>query len=82
MMHRSLVYVRYQDHTIFRNADPATQSPLIQEAVGWIQAENEQYIRLVVAMYREPRTHGRKSKTKATGFVILRNTIIEMRKVG
>ena len=77
----SLVYVRYRDHVLFRNSDPERQAPIVQEVVGWLQAENDEYIRLVVARYREPVNDG-KGGAKATGFVILKKAIVEMRRIG
>jgi hypothetical protein len=76
----SLVYVRYQDHVLFRNSDPETQEPIVQEVVGWLQAENDEYLRLVMARYPEPNAGGN-AQVKATGLVILKKAIVEMRKV-
>jgi hypothetical protein len=77
----SLVYVRYQDHVLFRNVDPESAKPIIQEAWGWLQHEEPGYIRLVVARYQEPNNDGKPAR-KATGLVIVKSTILEMRKVG
>ena len=75
-----MIYIRYLDHLLFRNSDSDQQTPVMQEAVGWLQAENDCYIRLVVARYQEPQV-GDVTRTKATGYVILKSTILEMRRV-
>ncbi len=77
----ALVYVRYRDHVLFRNMDPETAKPVVQEAWGQLQYEDPEYVRLVVAQYQEPNNNGRQG-AKATGLVILKKTILEMRKVG
>jgi len=76
----SLVYVRYRDHMLFRNLDPQTAEPIIQEAWGLLDHEDIDYIRLVVARYQEPKKND-ESATKATGLVIVKETILEMHKV-
>ena len=76
----SLVFVRYQDHVLFRNVDPETAKPIVQEAWGQLQYEDPEYIRLVVARYQEPNNDG-KATRKATGLVILKKTILEMHKL-
>jgi hypothetical protein len=76
----SVVYVRYRDHVLFRNSDPETQEPIVQEVVGWLQAENDEYIRLVMARYLEPKADG-SPVVKATGLVILKKMILEMRRI-
>lgn len=77
----SLVYVRHLDHLFFRNSEPEKQAPITQEVVGWLEAENENYIRLVMAQYRESNPNG-DPIVKATGLVILKKTILEMRRIG
>jgi len=76
----ALVYVRYQDHVLFRNVDPETAKPIIQEAWGRLEYEDQEYIRLIVAHYQEPNNDG-KQAVKATGLVILKKTILEMRRI-
>ena len=75
-----LVYVRYKDHSLFRNAPPETQVPIVQEAVGWVDDENSDYLRLIVARYHEPGS--KRTVLKTTGLVIVKSTILEMRRIG
>jgi hypothetical protein len=65
---------------IFRNMDPESAKPIVQEAWGRLEYEDKEYIRLVVGRYREPNGEGKRAK-KITGFVILRPTILVMRKL-
>jgi len=75
------VYIRYQDHALFRNVDPKSQRPIIQEAMGWLDHEDNDYIRVILAQYREQKVQDGPTEIKATGLVILRSTILEMRKI-
>jgi hypothetical protein len=76
----SLVYVRYQDHAIFRNMYPDMAKPIVQEAWGQLDHDDPEYIRLIVARYQEPEKDG-KQAAKATGLVIVKSTILEIHKV-
>jgi hypothetical protein len=76
----ALVYVRYQDHALFRNADRDMAKPVIVEAWGRLDLENDEYVRLVVACYQESDGQGGQ-RTKATGLAIVKSTILEMHKV-
>ena len=77
----SLVYVRYRDNALYRNMEPEKQMPITQEAWGLLDYDADDYIRLVVARYREPQNSG-KGRAKATGLVILKKTIMEMHRIG
>ena len=35
-----IVYIRYRDHVLFRNADPSLCRPVTREGVGWVVKEN------------------------------------------
>jgi len=77
----STVYIRYKDHALFRNVDARSQRPIIQEAVGWLDLETEDFVRVLLTRYRDPKIRDGPAETKATGLVILRSTILEMRKI-
>jgi len=76
----SLVHVRFADHLWFRNTEPQGAKPIIQEVWGILDYVCEDHIRLVVARYHEPSNDG-KQRTKATGFIVLRKTILEIRPI-
>lgn len=76
----SVVYVRYLDHVLFRDADPSLYKPFIREALGWLDYEDDHCIRLVWERYAEPAIR-EESKPRATGLIILKSAILEMRKL-
>jgi hypothetical protein len=65
---------------LFRNIDPETAKPIVQEAWGQLEYEDADYIRLLVACYQEADIYN-EPRTKATGLVIVKKTILEIRKV-
>jgi hypothetical protein len=75
----SLVYVKYLDHCWFRNLDPKLAKPVIQEAWGLLEEETPDHIKLIAASYKDPTA--RRNASRATGLVILRSTIIELRSL-
>ena len=76
----SLVYVRYMDHVLFRDMNPETAKPFTRECVGWLDYENEEHIRIVWERFAMPDPPS-ESKPRVTGLVILKNTIVEMRRI-
>jgi hypothetical protein len=73
----ALLRIRYMDHSLQRNVEPEKAQPIIREAVGRLERQNQEYVYLVVDEYTEPRNR-RVSQRKTTGFVILKSTILEM----
>ncbi len=76
----SLVVVRYRDHVRFENADASFYKPWILEAVGWVDGQNEDYIRIVNERYPEPRASG-SARLRSTGVSIIKSTIVELRRI-
>ncbi len=76
----SLVYVRYRDHVLFRDMNPETVRPFTRECVGWLDYEDAECVRLVWERYAMPDPPG-ESKPRATGLVILKKAILEMRRI-
>jgi hypothetical protein len=76
----SVVYVRYLDHVLFRDADPQLYKPFIREAIGWLDYEDDSCIRLVWERYAEPRLD-EEARMKATGLTILKSAILELRRL-
>ncbi len=77
----SLVIIRYRDHVRFENADASFYKPWILEAVGWLDYEDEECIRIVQERFPEPRPVGN-SRLRSTGVSIVKSTIVELRRVG
>jgi hypothetical protein len=77
----SVVYIRYRDHVLFNEVDASQQRPWIRECLGWLDYEDDEYVRIVWERYAMPDPPN-ESKPKATGLVILRRAIIEERRIG
>ena len=77
----SVVYVRYLDHVLVRNADLGAYRPFVRETVGWPDREDGDCVRLVWDRAAGPAQSG-KTKQLASGLVILKSAILEMRILG
>ena len=75
-----MVYLRYCDHVLFRDSDSSVYRPWTRETVGWLDYEDQQWVRIVWERFAMPDPPN-ESKPRATGLVILKKTILEMRKV-
>jgi len=76
-----VVVVRYYDAVVFRDLLQSSEvTPIAREAIGWLDFEDTEYIRLVWERYAEP-TINEESRIRRTGLAIRRSDIIEMRKV-
>jgi hypothetical protein len=84
MAHRmrlgDFVYVRYNDHVLFRDSDASQYRPWTRECVGWLDYEDQDHVRIVWERFAMPDPPN-ESKPRATGLVILKKAIVEMRKV-
>jgi hypothetical protein len=76
----ALVLVRYLDHVLFKDIDPSLIGPWTRETVGWLDYEDEKHIRIVWERFAMP-DPPQESKPRATGLVILKVAIIELRRV-
>lgn len=72
----SLVYVRYVDHILFRNADPSLLKPCVREVVGWLVRETEEALCLCCERALELLPF---EKPSESGFIILKSDVLEMR---
>lgn len=75
------VYVRYRDHVLFKDVDPSAYRPFTREAIGWLEHEDGDCIRLVWERFAEPAPSGG-AKQRASGLVIMKSSILELRRVG
>jgi hypothetical protein len=75
-----LIYVRYLDHVLFSRCSALTMQPQVREAVGWLVYECEQYVTLCWDRDAEPPTLKR-GDSKASGLVLLKTDILEMKKL-
>lgn len=77
----SVVYVRYRDHVLYHRGDPVLMKPQIREAIGWLVYEASEYI--ILAWDRDagaPTLKG--GDPKASGLVLLRSDILELKRLG
>ena len=75
----SLVYVKYLDHSFFKDTDASQQRPRVLEAFGRLDYQDEDYVRVVFEQYIEPAS-AKDSKLRSMGLVILKSTILELRR--
>jgi len=76
-----VVYACYRDHVFFSRCDPMFMKPQVREAIGWLVYECEDYV--IVSWDREadrPTLKG--GDPKASGLVLLRSDILELRTLG
>jgi hypothetical protein len=78
---RGLVYVRYRDHVLYHNSNPENFSPQTRETVGWLVYKSLDYITISWDRSAEPPTL-KDGGPKASGLVLLRSDILELRKLG
>ncbi|MCJ7424597.1 hypothetical protein MUP01_10075 [Candidatus Bathyarchaeota archaeon] len=77
---RALTYVRYRDHVLYHRSNPESQSPQIRETVGWLVYEGEEYITICWDRDADPPTL-KGGDPKASGLVLLRGDILEMKRL-
>lgn len=75
-----IIYVRYYDHVLFRNADPSLYKPAIRECVGWLLEENDQAV-WVLWDRSVRRLPYERTRPEESGLVILRSDILELRRL-
>lgn len=75
-----IVVIRYFDTILFKDALISSDAlrPVVRETVAWLEYENTEYIRLVWERYAEP-IFGEESRLRATGLVVRKADIIELR---
>src|SRR5437867_6261545 len=48
------VYIRYKDHVLFKDSDATLFRPWIRETVGWLDYQDNEFVRVVWERYAEP----------------------------
>ncbi len=76
-----LIFVRYLDYVLYNRASALAMKPQSREAVGWLVYECEQYITLTWDRDAEPQTL-KGVDPKASGLVLLKSDVLEMKKLG
>jgi hypothetical protein len=75
-----VVYVRYRDHVLYHRGDPALMRPQVRECVGWLVYEAQDYIIMCWDRDAGPPTL-KGGDAKASGLVLLRSDILEMKRI-
>jgi hypothetical protein len=76
-----VVLVRYYDAVLFRDLLQFSEvAPVVREAIGWLDFENDSYIRLVWERHAEA-IISEESKTRITGLAIRKSDVIEMKRI-
>jgi hypothetical protein len=75
-----LVFVRYNDHVLYNRADPLVMGPQVREAVGWLVYECSTYVTIAWDRDAGPPSL-RSGDPKASGMVLLRSDILELKNL-
>jgi hypothetical protein len=76
-----VIYVRYVDHVLYNRCSALTMKPQIRETVGWLVYQCEHYITLAWDRDAEPPTL-KGGDPRASGLVLLKTDILELKKLG
>ena len=76
-----VVLCRYKDHVLFKDGEASQYRPWTREAVGWLDYEDEEYVRLVWERFSQASPPD-EATTRSTGLSILKSAILEIRRVG
>lgn len=72
--------MRYRDHVLYHRIDPLTLKPQVRETVGWLVYEAPEYV--VISWDRDAGPPALKGgDPKASGLIVLRNDILELRRL-
>lgn len=74
-----LIYVKYEDHVLFKDCDSSSLKPSVRKAVGWLTFENSQFMQICSDMPEELQPN---EKTVESGLLILKCTILSACEVG
>ena len=75
-----LLLVSYLDHVLFKDTDASLCRPWTREAIGWLDHEDMNHIRIIWERSAMPGPPNG-SKEWASGLVILKATIVDMRRI-
>jgi hypothetical protein len=75
-----LVYLKYRDHVLYHRGEPAFVKPQIRECIGWLVYSTEDYVTICWDRDAEPPTL-KGGDPKASGLVLLRSDILELRQI-
>ena len=70
----SIVYVKYRDHVLFHRSDPSLHLPSIQEAVGWLEREEPDWLQIIWNRSHIPNPLENKHQL-GSGLIILKSDV-------
>ena len=76
----SIVYVKYRDHVLFHRSDPTLHQPSIQEAVGWLEREEPDWLQIVWSRSYIPNPLESRNQL-GSGLIILKSDVEELREL-
>ena len=71
---KTLIYIKYKDHVLFKNSLTFRIKPSVRETIGWVAFENSEYILICSDLPFEPLPN---EKIVASGLVVLKTNVIE-----
>ena len=75
---KKLVYVRYKDHILLKNANPRLYFDVVErEAIGWLIFETDEFLCILNDRSVQPIPN----EVCESGFSILKSDIIETREI-
>lgn len=74
-----MVYVKYFDHSLFRNMAPSNVKPAIRETVGWLIYQDDEALWII--WDRSVDSNRFEKPDPSSGLVILRKCILEVREI-
>lgn len=75
-----VIYLRFFDAVLFKDALCSSYKPIIRETIGWLDYEDAECMRVVWERYAEPAIN-EESRIRVTGLAIHKSDIIEVMKV-
>jgi len=76
----SIVYVKHWDHVLFHSSDPSLHQPSIQEAVGWLEREEPEWLQIVWNRNHIPNPLENRNQL-GSGLIILKSDVEELREL-
>jgi len=77
---KGLIFVKYVDHVIFNRNLAFSMKPQVREAIGWIVYECSEYVTICNDRDAGPPTL-KGGDAKASGLVLLKSDILELKKL-
>jgi hypothetical protein len=76
----NIIIIRYFDHVLFRDVESYDlMKPIVRETIGWLESEEEEFIRVIWERFAEPSTD--QSKVRSTGLALRKTDIIQITSV-